>query len=356
MNPAQAYGAQVMEKRHPSVGRWLFLLVFVLPAAVVQPNRADAASPDTYGWWWQANTAAVMSGPALVPATDVPPDGMLIQGGPGSTSGQNDSCDSVVTSPSSACMAYAAVEFALPTGATPTQLTLEVSAQAHSTSGTTLEMCPLVNSTLKPEQGGPVGDGPHFGCAPDVTAATSTDGSTYKFDVAYLGSGGRLAVAILATAPTDRVVLDRPDSSSLQIVRSSSAEPSGPSDTPAGGSTGALPPGPSDTSVGRSTGVLPSTPVSSIQPASDATSAPTANSAVAGDNRLSPAISAGPIMAPAPSSNTGKDVQAKIKVASRIRPSTDVSVVYLVLLLAAGALTLSSIIFNHLGVKALWTS
>jgi hypothetical protein len=79
----------------------------------------------------------------------------------------------------------------------------------------TLELCPLVNPVLNPEQGGPSTDAPPYDCTHNVSAAPNTAGTTYQFQVSSLVTDGSLGVAILPTKPTDRVVLAPPDANSL---------------------------------------------------------------------------------------------------------------------------------------------
>lgn len=166
----------------------------------------------------------------MSPPADVPTGGLLIEGGMGSTSGSADACASLADSPASACTAYGGLVFAVPDGSALDTLTLTVhdasgtALAPDATPATILELCPLRSGALNPEPGGPMSDGPSFDCARNVSAAASSGGSTYTFKVGSLPpNDGVLAVAVLPTAPTDRVVLDPPAGHSLQFANDSAA-------------------------------------------------------------------------------------------------------------------------------------
>jgi hypothetical protein len=106
-------------------------------------------------------------------------------------------------------------------------------------------------------------DAPAFDCAAPVTAAPSGDGASYEFDVAALGDDGSLAVAILPTTPTDRVVLSSPGAGSLVT---SGAEAAG-----SGGGGGAAPAREART---ENDGAGAATPVPAPSGSSGATSTP----------------------------------------------------------------------------------
>ena len=194
-------------------------IVLVLVGTMDFATRtATAESPDHQGWWTTSNPGPSPEGlptPAYLAPPDVPPSGLLVQGGPNSPN------------------AYAALIYQLPKGATLGQLTLKVDSNAATTSGTTLLVCPLVYPTIKAEQGGPMADAPQYNCAKKATAQPS--GTSYRFDVAPLVSGGALTVAILPTNITDRVVFDQPGADSLALQSTTSA----PEQTPSNQATAA---------------------------------------------------------------------------------------------------------------------
>ena len=172
-----------------AVGR---LAAGALGIAVVAGTSApaDAVSAVEVGWW----TATPLVAP------DAPPDSVVVEGG---LVGE---------------LAYGAVRYTLAPEEVPETLTVRLAADAASTPNSTLALCPLTE-TFVPAQGGSMADAPEYDCeAATVEAPPAADGESYEFDVAALVGGGSLAVAILPTAPTDRVVLSAPDAASLTIA------------------------------------------------------------------------------------------------------------------------------------------
>lgn len=153
-------------------------------------HDAGADAPSQQGWWTTASTPVGV-------APDVPPKGLLIEGGPSSP------------------VAYAGLVYPLVPGAEASTLTLRVAPNSATTPNSTLELCPLDQPSVHAQQGGPMSDAPTYTCERHATAEHSDGG--YRFDVAKLVSGGALAVAILPTDPTDRVVLSEPDGNSLAV-------------------------------------------------------------------------------------------------------------------------------------------
>jgi hypothetical protein len=138
-----------------------------------------------------------------VPPPDVPNGGLAVQGGPDANSP----------------VAFSAVSFALEPGETAQSVSLAVTANSATTPGAQLMACPLT-TPFSPASGGAMSDAPKYDCGSKATAAPSDDGKTYKFDVSGIAATGALAVAILPVQPTDRVVFDRPTTSSLTSVMS----------------------------------------------------------------------------------------------------------------------------------------
>jgi hypothetical protein len=168
------------------------LLPATLLALVLMPHAAASAAQATAirsGWWTSAPIAA----------PDVPEDGLLVQGGVDQESPT----------------AYAAVSATLLAGTAATQLTLHVSEDGATTPGATLAVCPLTGS-FSPSAGGSADDGPLYGCELEVTAEPDADGDTYRFDLRGLDASGEVALAILPTAPSTRVVLDAPGIDALE--------------------------------------------------------------------------------------------------------------------------------------------
>lgn len=160
---------------------------------------AHAAAPDDSGWWTTLNPGSVLGSPTPPPPPDVPDHGLLVEGGADSPT------------------ALAAVVYQLPTGAAAGELTLTIAPNSATTPASQLEICPLTDAAVIAEYGGPMSDAPTYKCAKKLTASPSDDGKHYQFDVASLAVDGALAVAILSTTETDRVVLAAPDKNSLTI-------------------------------------------------------------------------------------------------------------------------------------------
>lgn len=168
--------------------------VGVVVVSIFPGSSAEAATSVQAGWWTTAPMAT---------APDAPADGLVLQGGPD------------FDNP----FAYAAVEYALLSGESPSSVTLTIAPNSATTPNATLTVCPLTEP-FTPAQGGASGEAPAYDCGTKVTAAAASDGTTYTFDVAALAGEGTLAIAILPGASTDRVVLSRPQLDSLQSTNS----------------------------------------------------------------------------------------------------------------------------------------
>jgi hypothetical protein len=161
-----------------------------LLVAIVAAAPAHAAESVEAGWW--------TSTPVPV-APDAPDGGLVVQ---------------AAADPNQP-FSYAAVAYDLAGGELPTSLTLTVADGSVSTTGATLALCPLTTG-FAPSQGAPISEAPSFDCTMSATAAP--DGATYQFDVTQVYDGQSLALAVLATAPADRVVLAPPSADGLQTV------------------------------------------------------------------------------------------------------------------------------------------
>ena len=208
---------------------WSLVFVAALGAGAMVTglgaSPAGAAAPNQQGWWTTTNQGPVpevgQSAPSPNPP-DVPAKGLLVQGPTQATPA------SAPVSPASSPVAYAGLVYYLPFGATASTLTLTVAANSATTPMATLELCPLVNPVLNPEEGGPIADAPPYDCTHNVSTGPNTAGTTtYQFKVSDLVTDGSLAVAILPASPTERVVLDQPDTNSLaeQAAPASSVPP-----------------------------------------------------------------------------------------------------------------------------------
>jgi hypothetical protein len=194
--------------------------VLISLGTVSLPAYADA--PAQQGWWTSANPGNSAAVPVTAGGPDVPANGLLVE--------------SAGSSPAPVAFAALVYDTVLPAGTAAT-LDLTVTAQSATTPGSTLELCPLATSSIQPEQGGPMTDAPKYDCTTHVTAAVSSSGGSFHFDLAPLLNSAALAVAILPTANVERVVLDQPSGTSLTVPQNTSTGTA----SPAGG---AIPPAP----------------------------------------------------------------------------------------------------------------
>lgn len=237
--------------------RWLLVAaVLLLGAAVASAAPAQAAKPTVQGWWRSSiNVLGVDLTALLDPSTvDVPADGLLVSGGTSATQPQ----------------AIAAVAYTVD-GSVAGPLRLVPHAATATVPGSGAMACPLDNPTFKPAQGGLIADAPKYDCLGAVTAKVDADGA-YVFDVSTLVRGDAVAVAILPTSQTSRIVFASPGDDSLP-VKAETAAPSAPApaDTAAAGSV--LDPlaslRPSGSVLGAVT-TAPSTPAAAPAPAASA--------------------------------------------------------------------------------------
>jgi hypothetical protein len=195
---------------------------------------AGAASPSRQGWWKVGLPTAGVGIGGLgnlkdPQAADVPDGGLLVQGGQS------------VSQPA----AYAAMGFDLGTATVSGPVRLVPAPTTASVPGSKLIACPLNDPSFKPADGGAIADAPPYTCSSAVSATVDSSGA-YVFDVAGLRRGDSLAVAILPSLPTDRVVFARPSADVLPVNESPAAADAGAaSPTPDTGASsigdGALP-------------------------------------------------------------------------------------------------------------------
>ncbi|HEX4865671.1 MAG TPA: hypothetical protein VFV02_16500 [Acidimicrobiales bacterium] len=283
-------------------------------------STARADTPSSQGWWTSANPGSVggVGAPAATPAPpDVPSNGLFIEGGPTSSAGAGNA----------GAIAYAALTYDLPAGATVGKLTLTVAPNSATTPSTTLELCALTIQSFQSEEGGPMSDAPSYNCTNNVTAAQASN--AYQFNVSPLVSSGALSFAILPTSPTDRVVLAQPDAQSLPVQASSDTTVASPIDT--GSSSGTFG-STAGTDTGSSTGAG-SAPVDT----SGATPVPTGVAATPVPSApLSPSL-AQPRTTTNPSTPSANAALVS-PATSSAGPKPWVGVIFLVVLLLAAAL------------------
>ena len=197
-------------------------LVGLLLVAPLSPTRA--AAPSQQGWWEGASPLAAvfdllatlgvdLSG---VDAVDVPPDGLLVQGG------------TAEDQPA----AYAALAFDVSASEVAGPLRLVTAPSAASVPGSPVKVCPLDNPSFTPAQGGAPEAAPGYDCFGAVAATIADDGA-YVVDVVSLRRDDTVAVAILPAATSTRVVFQAPGKDALPL-RAAAPESARPSDTALG--------------------------------------------------------------------------------------------------------------------------
>ena len=190
------------------------LLLASAAAALAPP--AHAVKPTAQGWWRTSINVLGIDLTALIdPSTvDVPADGLLVMGGQAANQPQ----------------AIAAVAYTVD-GDVAGPLRLLPHAATATVPGSGAMACPLDNPTFKAVQGGLIADAPKYDCLGAVTATVdATD--AYVFDVTTLVRDNVVAVAILPTSTTSRIVFAAPADDSLP-VRLLAPEPVAPAPAPA---------------------------------------------------------------------------------------------------------------------------
>ncbi|MBV9665497.1 MAG: hypothetical protein JOZ37_16125 [Actinobacteria bacterium] len=189
-------------------------LAATLSLGIVGAPAAHAAKPAAQGWWRSSlNVLGIDLTALLDPSTvDVPADGLLVAGS--TTAGQPE--------------AIAAVAYTVQ-GTVAGPLRLVPHAATATVPGSGAMACPLDNPTFKPAQGGLIENAPKYDCLGAVTAKVDSDGA-YVFDVSTLVRGDAVAVAILPTTQTSRIVFASPGDDSL-LVKAEAPAPALPSAT-----------------------------------------------------------------------------------------------------------------------------
>lgn len=169
------------------------LLALTVPAAAAEPGRLQ-------GWWTTSNVGGAI--PASATGADVPPDGLLVQGGVS---------DGTPT-------AIAALAVPLPSGADVQAVVVHVAATSATVPGSVIKACPLRSPRFASAQGGPIADAPAYDCTHSAVAPVGADGTTFSFSVAGLVADGVVAVALVPGSSTTRVVLAKPGDDVLGIA------------------------------------------------------------------------------------------------------------------------------------------
>ena len=166
------------------------------------PTGLGAGAPTRQGWWTSLSVLRPNIPGAGLPVTyppDVPEDGLYIAGG------------------SSSPEAYAALMYQLPPGLSFTTLTLHVAPSSFTSAASALLVCPLqpASASFAPAQGGDTKNAPRYDCTHSAKGMSNATANTFSFDVRELINGSQLAVAIVPSLPSDRVVFSRPVDGSL---------------------------------------------------------------------------------------------------------------------------------------------
>lgn len=171
----------------------------LLVVLLALPATSSAATYETHGWWWRAQTGLL--GAELPPPPDVPEDGLLVERGPDGAT------------------AVAAVRFGLSEGETDPVLELTV-ASGEST-GAVIAACPTRRAGWPGEQAGRWDAAPGWDCeAGRVDGVPSDDGSTWSWALAPLvGEGGVISVALVdGTSNTFHLAFEAPTDTSLRTT------------------------------------------------------------------------------------------------------------------------------------------
>ena len=181
--------------------------VLVVAAAVwfVPATTATAVAPARQGWWKAPGPLdglglGAVSGLGAPDTADVPDGGLLVAGG--ASTGQPD--------------AVAALAFPLGGGAVTGPLRLVPDPNAASVPGSALMACPLDRPEFTPAEGGPMAEAPPFDCFSGAAATVDGEGA-YLFDVSAIVRDGSVAVALVPTRSTDRVVFSAPGADALPV-------------------------------------------------------------------------------------------------------------------------------------------
>jgi hypothetical protein len=182
--------------------RGVVLAAALVVLALAHAPSASAVKPARQGWWRASiNIFGIDLTALLDPSSvDVPADGLLVAGGTAADQPQ----------------AIAAVAYDV-AGAIAGPLRLAPHPAAATVPGSGAMACPLDEPTFTPAQGGLIAEAPRYDCLGAVLATVAADG-TYLFDVSTLVRGDALAIAILPTSPTSRIVFSTPADDSLAVT------------------------------------------------------------------------------------------------------------------------------------------
>jgi hypothetical protein len=176
------------------------LVVLAVWLLVATPTGWAAASVQA-GWWTSAPVAL---------SPDASADQLVVQG----------------SADPDAPVSFAAIAYELEEGEVPSAVRLEVAPGSASTPNSVLTACPLTTAGFEAARGGPSADAPAYDCATSVQAEPQPgDIVAYQFDVSTFAPSGTLALAVVASGVSDRVVLAVPTTSSLESTFGATTTP-----------------------------------------------------------------------------------------------------------------------------------
>jgi hypothetical protein len=174
-----------------------------LAGAASMWSGAAAQAPTSYGWWSATNNGM----PVSPTPPDVPADGLYVENG--------------FTGPT----AVAALDFTVPAGATVGTITVKTAGSPLITAPPIA--CLLTAASFKPAEGGAWSDKPSYDCRTQARGTVGSGNASIAFPAAGLIRNGRLAVAILAGAQTDRIPFQKPGPGTLVVTQTPTGAPAG---------------------------------------------------------------------------------------------------------------------------------
>lgn len=182
-------------RRALGAGVMAIIVITAVPAAGEEPARS--------GWWYVGvpappPAAAGVLAPGGAPAPDVPPGGISVSGSAAHP------------------LTVAALEYVLAEGVRPSRLRLLPHAALP---GTAVVACQILPEDLpfNSDAGGSADRAPRYDCSRSIAASVAPDGS-YSFDLEQLGTTSRVALALVPAGAVDRIVFERPNADSLEVV------------------------------------------------------------------------------------------------------------------------------------------
>lgn len=270
-----------LRSRRPLASRVIAAGLLAVPPLLTLATPSAAEAPVAVGWW---NLAHQLVEPPAPPGVD---EGeLLLQGGGASPT------------------AYAALRFALPSGAVAGVLTLPVDPDGGPARADAVTVC-RAGAAWEPAENGAYADAPAPDCAVRLPAVVAPDGAALLVaDVARLARGETLDLVLLP-GPSDRVVLAAPTAAALAVSRS----PEVPEPAPA---VTEPPPPAADPST--------STPVAAPEPEAPAPGGPAPDQLAAGP--AFPAAPPEPVTAPAAGLAVAPVLTEAVPAASALPPAS----------------------------------